>query len=89
MRKCVYALVSAYKDILVYLIFFTIVVITFALIGSNILTINPNYVDPKYPQAFDLYKTNYQDLGHMIFIVYVTATFDSYPDNQILAIQNY
>lgn len=89
MRKCVYALASAYKDILVYLIFFIIVVTAFALIGSNILTINPEYIDPKYPTPFDSYKTNYQDLGHMIFIVYVTATFDSYPDNQILAIQNY
>lgn len=25
----------------------------------------------------------------MIFIVYVTATYDSYPDNQTLAIQNF
>jgi hypothetical protein len=89
MRKCVYALVSAYKDILVYLIFFGVVIVTFALIGSNTLTIDPNYVDPNYPQPFDSYKTNYQNLGHMIFMVYVTATFDSYPDNQILAMQNY
>lgn len=25
----------------------------------------------------------------MIFMIYVTATYDSYPDNQILAVQNY
>lgn len=25
----------------------------------------------------------------MIFMSYVTATYDSYPDNQLLAIQNY
>lgn len=89
MRKSVYALASAYKDILVYLIFFVIVVVAFALIGSNTLTIDPNYIDPNYPQPFDPYKTNYQNLGHMIFMVYVTATFDSYPDNQTLAIQNH
>ena len=36
----------------------------------------------------DPFKTNYSSLSTMIFIVYVTATYDSYPDNQVLVIQN-
>jgi len=36
----------------------------------------------------DPYKNNYSNLGSMIFVVYVNATYDSFPDNQVLAIQN-
>ena len=83
------SLASTYKDVLVYLIFFAFIVVSYALIGSRSLTFDPNYQDPNYPIAFDPYKTDYTNLNHMIFIIYVTATFDSYPDNQLLSIQNY
>jgi hypothetical protein len=81
MRKSLISLASTYKDILIYFIFFGFVIVSFALIGSKGLTFDPNYQDPKYPTAFDPYKTNYNDLGHMIFVIYVVATYDSYPDN--------
>jgi len=88
-KKTFFSLISAYKDILVYFIFFAIVICGWALIGSRALTFDPNYVDPNYLQNVDPYKNNYSDLGKMIFVVYVLATYDSYPDNQILAIQNF
>lgn len=89
MRKTFFSFFSAYTDIVVYFVFFTIVIGGWALIGSRALTFNPEYVDPQYPQHIDPYKNDYQNLSHMIFVIYVTATYDSYPDNQILAIQNY
>jgi hypothetical protein len=89
MRKSLLSLASAYKDVLVYFIFFATVIVGYALLGNRALTFDPNYKDPIFPQNVDPYKTNYLDLGRMIFMVYVTATYDSYPDNQILVIQNY
>lgn len=74
---------------LVYLIFFSFIICGWALIGSRALKFDPEYLDSDVPQRMDPYKTNYSDLGTMIFVVYVTATYDSYPDNEILAIQNY
>jgi hypothetical protein len=89
MRKSLLSLASAYKDVLVYFIFFAVIISGYALIGNKALVIDPNFQDPNYPITFDPYKTNYGSLRQMIFIVYVTATFDSYPDNQLLSIQNY
>jgi len=51
------------------------------LIGCKVLNFDPTYVDPNYPQTMDPYKNNYSNLGSMIFIIYVNATYDSYPDN--------
>jgi len=31
------------------------------------------------------FTNNYGKLGHMIFIIYVTGSYDSYPDNQLLS----
>lgn len=76
-------------DILVYFIFFSTVIVGYALLGNRALAYDPSYVDPNYPQRVDPYKSNYGDLLHMIFHVYVTATYDAYPDNQLLVIQNY
>lgn len=83
---------SAYKDILVYIIFFSTVIVGYALIGTKSLTFDSDYheTNPAYATQYsDFYKMNYSNLGSMIFMVYVTATFDSYPDNQVLVIQNY
>ena len=88
MRKSLFSLLSAYKDILVYFIFFASVIVSYSFIGNQALTFDPNYKDPKFPQNVDPYKTNYDDLGRMIFMLYVTAT-DSYPDNLTLIIQNF
>ncbi len=89
MRKSFFALASAYTDITVYLLFFSIIICGWALIGSRSLTFNSSFRDPNYPQTVDAYKNDISNLAHMIFVVYVTATYDSYPDNQIIVIQNY
>lgn len=88
MRKSLLSLASAYKDVLVYFVFFATIIVGYALLGNRALTFDPSYKDPIYRQDVDPYKTNYLELDRMIFMVYVTATYDSYPDNQILAIQN-
>ena len=81
MRKIIYSLISTFKDIFVYIVFFAIIIFGWALVGSRALTFDPTFVDPKFPQNVDPYKNNYSNLGHMIFVVYVLATYDSYPDN--------
>jgi hypothetical protein len=59
MRKSLLSLASAYKDVLVYLVLFTFIIIGYALIGSKSLTFNPNFQDPDYPITFDQYKMSY------------------------------
>lgn len=88
MRKMVYSFLSAYVDIIVYLLFFALIVVAFGVLGNKSLVFDPSYKDPTYPQNIDPYKTNYLELDKMIFIVYVASTYDSFPDNQILAMQN-
>ena len=56
-KKTFFSLISAYKDILVYFIFFGIVICGWALIGSRALTFDPTYVDPNFPQNVDPYKS--------------------------------
>ena len=36
----------------------------------------------------DPYKNKFNDLDKMVFIMYVTGTYDAYPDNQVPAIQS-
>lgn len=62
---------------------------TFGLIGNKFLKIDPNFSDPDFPLRVDPYKSNYLELDRMIFIVYITASYDVFPDNQTLAMQNY
>jgi hypothetical protein len=88
-RKSLLALASAYKDIITFLIYYSIITVGFAFVGSLTLTFDPAYVDPDFPQAMDPLKTNYNDLGKMIYQIYAAGTYDFYPDNQILAVQNY
>lgn len=80
MRKMFYALLSSYKDILVYLIFYTIVIILFGIMANQFIEFPPNY-------KYDNFTGNYPDLGKSIFLMYVMTTFDSYPDNQLVAIR--
>jgi hypothetical protein len=61
----------------------------FAFVGSLTITIDPSYVDKDDPQTFDELKMNYNNLGKMIYQIYAVGTYDFYPDNQILAVQNY
>jgi len=76
-------------DILVYFIFFATVIVFYALLGNRALKFDPYYKDPDFPMNVDPFRSNYGDLVKMIFNVYVASSYDSYPDNQMLAIQNY
>ena len=91
LRRTFFSLASAYTDILVYLVFFSVIICGFALIGNRSLTFDAAYRDPNplYYLPVDPYKSDYSDLGKTIFITYVVATYDSYPDNQFIAVQNY
>ena len=80
MRKMFYALFSCYIDIFVYLIFYTIIIILFAIIANQFIVFPPN-------QVYDNFTGNYGALGKAIFIMYVLTTFDAYPDNQLVAIK--
>lgn len=75
-----YALFSAYIDIFVYLIFYTLVIIVFAIMANQFIQFPGN-------QAYDNFTGNYPALGKAIFIMYVLTTFDAYPDNQLVAIR--
>ena len=71
------------------MVFFFIVICGFGLIGNRALTFDPNFQDPNYPLNIDSYQSDYLSLNRMIFITYITATYDSYPDYQLLAVQNF
>lgn len=75
-----YALFSAYIDILVYLIFYTLVIIVFAIMANQ-------FIEFPGDQVYDNFTGNYPALGKAIFIMYVLTTFDAYPDNQLVAIR--
>jgi hypothetical protein len=51
--KSLLALGSAYKDIITFLIYYSIIIVGFAFLGSLTLTFDPSYVDPNYPLFFD------------------------------------
>ena len=55
-----------------------VVVLTFALVGSIMIQVPAG-------TATDPFTNNYSSLSHMIFIVYVTGSYDAFPDNQLLA----
>ena len=56
------------------------VVLIFALVGSVLIQVPSGTVT-------DTFTNNYSSLGHMIFIVYVTGSYDAFPDNQLLAFE--
>jgi len=85
LRKVLISLSTAYKDLLVYIIYYSIIIGGFALIGTKTLTFDPTYSPPGEFQ-FDEYMSNYNDLSMMIFQTYALATYDNYPDNQYLAV---
>lgn len=74
-RKAFQALLSSYKDIFVYIFFYTIVIVGFAVIANQIIQL------PK-DAGEDPYSSNYRSLSKTIFIIYVMSSYDAYPDNQ-------
>jgi hypothetical protein len=79
-RKAFEALLSAYKDILVFLFFYTCIIVGFGVVCHQIVQL-PDDVE------VDEFTNNYRDLGKTIFIMYVMSTYDAYPDNQLVAIR--
>lgn len=63
----------SYKDILVLLVFYSAVVVIFAIIANQIIQIPRN-------QPYDKYNENYKELDKTIFIMYALSTYDAYPD---------
>lgn len=59
MRKSLLSVASAYKDVLVYFVFFATIIVGYAVLGNRALTFDPNFKDPNFPQNVDPYKTNY------------------------------
>jgi hypothetical protein len=88
-RKNMRGLASCYIDIISFMIFYWIIVVAFAVIGNKALLIDVNYKDPYQPMNVDPYKSDYLSLEKMIFITYIAGSYDVFPDNQMLAIQNY
>jgi hypothetical protein len=93
-RRSLIALFSAYKEILSFIIYYSIIISVFALIGSQTITFDPNFVDPdplwsNVPYPADPYYNNYNDLSRMFYHIYGLSTWDFYPDFQLLAVQNY
>lgn len=73
---------------LAYLVFYSIVIIGFALIASRSLIFDPNYTDADHPISLDSYRNNYSDLSTMIYGMYTLGSNDNYPENETLAYQN-
>lgn len=58
-----------------YILFYTAVLFTFAIVANNFI------VMPK-DEEFDEYVENYGSLGRTIFTFYILSSYDSFPDNQ-------
>lgn len=81
MRKSFQSFASAWKDILTFIFFYVVIILSFAIVGSKLLNV--------VPDGSDDYRMNYTSVDKNIFITYVLATYDSYPDNQMDAIQQF
>lgn len=74
-----HSLWAAAKDIIVYLIFYTIVIMAFSIVGNQIINLPPD-------MTYDKYNSNYYDLGKMSFLIYVLASYDAWPDYELKAV---
>jgi hypothetical protein len=73
----------------VFIIYYAIIIVGFAFVGSQALSFDAAFTDPAAPLKMDPYISNYGELKTMIFNVYAMATYDYFPDHQLLAVQNY
>lgn len=80
MRKAFEALLSAYKDVFVFLFFYTCVIVGFAVVANQIIQLPQDAGE-------DPYTSNYRQLDKTIFIMYVMSSYDAYPDNQLVGIR--
>ena len=63
-----------------FAVFYLLVVVVFGLVAFV-------FIEVPEGMAVDRFQSNYNNLGHMIFIIYVTGSYDSYPDNQLKAFE--
>lgn len=79
-RKSFEALISTYKDIIVFLSMYSCIILSFALMFNQFFHFLPGAeIDPN--------KENYSDFIKAIYITYTNSSYDSYPDNQLPAIR--
>ena len=81
---------AAYKDIFVFIVYYTAIIVGFAFVGSEVINYDPSFVDARFPNqpgGYDVYQSNYNNFGLMIMQIYALATYDNYPDNQAPSIQ--
>ncbi len=79
-RKSIQALFSAYKDFIVFVTVYAIIILSFALMQNQFYGFLPD-------AKINDYKENYSDFIKSIYITYVNSSYDSYPDNQIAVIR--
>lgn len=72
-EKAAVSLLSTYKDIIAYLIFYSILIFGFAFAANQLVNLPPE-------MEYDEYMSNYSDLGKMSFLIYVLASYDAWPD---------
>lgn len=71
-------MLSAYEQFLVFIVFEFVVVLTFALVGNTLIQVPED-------TTTDNFTNNYTTLGNMVFVIYVTGSYDAFPDNQLLS----
>jgi hypothetical protein len=72
---------GVYKDIVAYLVFYFSIIYSFGILGSQIIEL------PSGTQ-FDWFKNNYNEIGQTGFLLYILASFDSWPDYWTLAVDS-
>ena len=72
---------SVYKDIIAYTVFYFTIILCFGILGTQLMSPLPGV-------SFDWFKENYDDVWQTSFLFYILASFDSWPDYQIVVIDN-
>ena len=78
-RKAALSLLSTYRDIIAYLIFYGILIFSFAFAANQLVNLAPDV-------QYDEYMSNYGDIGKMSFLIYVLASYDAWPDYELKAV---
>ena len=68
-------------DILSFLVIYWIILVLYSLIGTQTLRLDDSI-------QINEYTSDYSDLNRMIFIMYINASTDAYPDNNFRAIES-
>lgn len=80
-RKAFQSFIGVYQDIIVYLVFYFSIIFAFGIVGSQIIELAPG-------TQFDWFKNNYNNVGQTSFLLYILASFDSWPDYWTIAVDS-